>query len=127
MILLDTHVVAWVLLEPDRLSQAAHRLVADAEGLAVADITWYELAWLLDAGRIAVVDAQDWLRQASQRVETLPVTWSIAHRAAGMSRHRSFPQDPADRLVYTTAVEHELTLLTKDRALRRFDADVCRW
>lgn len=32
-----------------------------------------------------------------------------------------FPADPADRLIYATAVEHGLELVTKDRAIRDHD------
>lgn len=128
MILLDTHTLVWMGDQTDAISATARELIADADRLAVAGITWYELAWLFDAGRIAVEeDPATWLRRTAGQHATLPATWSIGHRAAGLSRHEDFPKDPADRLIYATAVEHGLTLVTKDRALRRFDSDVCRW
>lgn len=128
MILLDTHTVLWVVDDRDELSATARKLVSEADRLAVADITWYELAWLLDTGRIAVsMESERWLRRVAEQHVTLPVSWSIAHRAATLSRHGTFPKDPADRLIYATAVEHRLSLVTKDHALRDFDGDVCRW
>ena len=45
-VLLDTHAVHWASAEPERLSAAAARAVDGAGQLAVASVTWYELAWL---------------------------------------------------------------------------------
>ena len=33
----------------------------------------------------------------------------------------SFPGDPADRLIYATAIEHGLKLVTKDQKIRDHD------
>lgn len=46
---MDTHVVQWWSAEPDRLSSPAVAALEAADQLAVAAITWYELAW--QAGR----------------------------------------------------------------------------
>jgi PIN domain nuclease of toxin-antitoxin system len=35
----------------------------------------------------------------------------------GVALPSSFPGDPADRLIYATAIEHGLQLVTKDRAI----------
>ena len=48
-VLLDTHVIQWWSAEPDRLSRAATRAVEDADELALASISWFELAWLAQA------------------------------------------------------------------------------
>ena len=45
-LLLDTHVLLWLGAEPDRLSSAAAVAIGQADELAVASITWFELAWL---------------------------------------------------------------------------------
>ena len=47
MILLDTHVLLWMAHEPKRLSAKAREAIRDArQGVAVATITVWELAWL---------------------------------------------------------------------------------
>jgi PIN domain nuclease of toxin-antitoxin system len=125
-VLLDTHVVQWWSAEPDRLSSRASTLLNDATELVVAAITWYELAWLARHERIAVrIPIRSWLEQLAAGMRTLTITPAIAETAVSLPD--SFPGDPADRLIYATAVEHGLTLISKDDRLRRHSASVAVW
>jgi PIN domain nuclease of toxin-antitoxin system len=117
-VLLDTHVVQWWSAEPERLSRAATEALAEADQLAVSAISWFELAWLAAHERIIVtIPVRSWLEQLADGLRTLGVTPAIA--ATAVSLPSSFPGDPADRLVYATAVEHGCLLVTKDHRLRR--------
>lgn len=117
VVVLDTHVVHWWSAEPARISKAATTAIADADGLAVADISWYELAWMARHERVAVtIPTLSWLQQMSAQVRTIPVTPAIAATAAALPSN--FPSDPADRLIYATALENGWRLVTKDRRLR---------
>ena len=118
-LLLDTHVVHWLASEPDRLSAAAHRAIAEADDLAVADISWFELAWLAAHQRIVVTGPlTTWLDELAEELRTVPISPAIA--ATAVSLPRSFPNDPADRLIYATAVEHGWRLVTADRDVRAY-------
>ncbi len=116
-VLLDTHVLQWWSAEPDRLSAAAAEALSTADELAVAAISWFELAWLADRGRIVVtIPLRSWLEQLTENVRTIPLTPAIAEAAVTLPS--SFPGDPADRLIYASAIEHGYRLVTKDRRLR---------
>jgi PIN domain nuclease of toxin-antitoxin system len=115
-VVLDSHIVHWWSAEPDRISRAAGRAIGDADELAVADISWFELAWLARHDRIVLtIPIAAWLQQLAVQVRTIPVTPAIAH--AAVSLPSSFPGDPADRLIYATAIEQGWPLITKDRRL----------
>jgi len=117
-VLLDTHVVQWWSAEPERLSDTATKTLAEADQLAVAAISWFELAWLAAHERIIVtIPVRSWLEQLADGLQTLGLTPAIA--ATAMALPSSFPGDPADRLVFATAVEHGCLLVTKDGRLRR--------
>ena len=119
-LLLDTHVVHWWSAEPKRVSVPARKALEDADELVMAAISWYELAWLAKHERIAVtVPIRSWLDGLASQLRTLGVTPTIADTAVGLPT--SFPGDPADRLIYATAIEHGLGLVTKDRAIRDHD------
>ena len=116
-VLLDTHVLQWWSAEPDRLSAAAAEALSTADELAVAAISWFELAWLADRGRIVVtIPLRSWLEQLTENVRTIPLTPAIAEAAVTLPS--SFPGDPADRLIYASAIEHGYRLVTKDHRLR---------
>jgi PIN domain nuclease of toxin-antitoxin system len=116
--LLDSHVLHWWSAEPSRLSRAATRALESADELAVASISWFELAWLAEHGRIIVgVPTRTWLEELAADVRTLGTTPAVATTAIALPS--SFPGDPADRLIYATAIEHGLELVTKDRKLRQ--------
>ncbi|HEX4483325.1 MAG TPA: PIN domain-containing protein [Solirubrobacteraceae bacterium] len=117
-ILLDTHVVQWWSAEPRRVSAPARELLEAADELAVAAITWFELAWLAGNERILLnVPIRSWLEGLAAQLRTFGVTPAIADTAVALPS--SFPRDPADRLIYATAIEHDLPLVTKDRAIRQ--------
>lgn len=118
ILLLDTHVVHWLTAEPDRLSEAAATAIENAEELAVADITWWELAWLAHKGRITLaIPTRTWLRGLSAVLRTMRVGPDVADTAAALPS--TFPGDPADRMIYATAIETGCQLVTKDRRLRQ--------
>lgn len=117
-VLLDSHVVHWWSAEPDRLSGPATRAIEGADELAVASISWFELAWLARHERIVLsVPLRAWLDGLAQQIRTVGTSPAIA--ATAVSLPSSFPGDPADRLIYATAVEHGWSLVTKDQRLGR--------
>jgi len=116
-VVLDSHVVHWWSAEPDRISAAASKAIGDAAELAVADISWFELAWLARHERIVVtIPIASWLGRLAAQVRTIQVTPAIASTAVSLPS--SFPGDPADRLIYATAIENGWQLVTKDQRLR---------
>ncbi|HEY6551508.1 MAG TPA: PIN domain-containing protein [Solirubrobacterales bacterium] len=119
-VLLDTHVVHWWSAEPRRVSEPARKALEAAEELAVAAISWYELAWLARHDRITLnVPIRSWLQGLAAQLRTIGTTPAIADTTVALPS--SFPGDPADRLIYATAIEHGLKLVTKDRAIRDHD------
>ncbi len=116
-VLLDTHVVHWWSAEPERVSAPAREALEQADDLAVAAISWYELAWLAEHERITVsIPVPSWLQGLAAQLRTIPINPAIAHTAVSLPS--SFPGDPADRMIYATAVENDLQLVSKDRAMR---------
>jgi PIN domain nuclease of toxin-antitoxin system len=116
-VLLDTHVVHWWSAEPQRVSSRAGEILDGVDELAVAAISWFELAWLARHERIVVsIPIRSWLEGLAAQVRTIALTPAIADTAVALPS--SFPGDPADRLIFATAIEHGLRLVTKDQAIR---------
>jgi PIN domain nuclease of toxin-antitoxin system len=83
----------------------------------VASITWYELARLAEKRRISTpMPLRAWLDALASNIETIAITPAIAVTAASLPG--SFGGDPADRIIYATAIELGCQLVTKDRKMR---------
>lgn len=122
-LLVDTHVWIWRLLEPEHISPAADRLLADPENrVHLSPISVWETLLLARKGRIRLLpDPQAWVQRALQTSQTImvPLTHDIAMRSERLEGFAS--QDPADRFLVATALVEDLTLVTADPAMIAFD------
>ena len=121
MILLDTHVLIWLALEPTKLSKNAKDAIRAARRtghLAVAGITLWEVAWLAANGRIeTTMSVESFVRECASKVTVLPITPEVAARA--VSFPDSYPEDPQDRLIGATALVEGIHLVTHDRLIKK--------
>jgi len=123
-LLLDTHIVLWLALSPDRLSKKARSLLSNESNELV-----YSVASLWEIVIKSGLDRVDFridpraLRQGllDNDYTELPVTGEHALATDALPRiHR----DPFDRLLLAQAVIEGLTLLTADAQLSRYGGPV---
>jgi PIN domain nuclease of toxin-antitoxin system len=119
--LLDTHILLWWLEGGRRLSRHQKRIVDKASAdapLGVSDITLWEIAMLFDLGKIRLtVPLREWLEAAvaPPMVQRLGITPAIA--ADVVTFPTTFPRDPADRVIVSTARIHAVPLVTADERI----------
>jgi PIN domain nuclease of toxin-antitoxin system len=125
MILLDTHVVLWLALDPDRISKKAAAAIEDTrlsgEGLAISDMTLLEIA-LGESKRSIQLDAslETFLTEVESRFVVLPITARVC--VSAMALPSVYPKDPADRVIGATALVEGIALVTADAEIRKSKA-----
>lgn len=130
MILVDTHVVLWLALEPERISKGAQIAIDDArqntDGLAVSAMTLLEIATTYGKRRVSLeMDLESFLRDVEDRFVVLPISARACARMLKLPA--GFPKDPADRMIAATALVEGMALVTADAAIRRTRAVKTVW
>jgi PIN domain nuclease of toxin-antitoxin system len=120
-LLLDTYAALWFLEGNERLSQTARALIEDdrIERRLSAAVVW-EVAIKRGLGKLKVT-ADFHERMGRQGVSGLPVYDRHAARVADLPHHHS---DPFDRLLVAQAIEEDMSILSADEILRKYDVDV---
>jgi PIN domain nuclease of toxin-antitoxin system len=125
-LLVDTHVLIWMMEDNPRLSppalQAIRQAVSD-DCLVVSAITPWEIGLLVSKGRLKLnADVQIWvdtaLRMPGVRVAPLQPEIAVASSRLPWEMHA----DPVDRVLVATARHIGATLVTADEQLLRYHA-----
>lgn len=121
MILLDTHVLVWLVAGSDRLGQRSRRAIQEAweDGVAaVSSFTFWELAMLHARGRLELNLPPRSLHRSllADGLLVLPVGDEVAIRAAELATEESL-SDPADCIICATALLGGYRLVTADRRI----------
>ena len=122
MLLLDTHVVAWLALAPEKVSQRASAAIDGARqanaGLFVAGVTLVELAVMFVRGRLQLhVPFNAFLEEVDRSFNVLPIDRHIATQVTQLPA--AYPRDPMDRIIGATAIVQGIPLVTADDRIRK--------
>ena len=112
MLNLDTHVLVHALRGDVR---PAERALLETNSWGVAAIVLWELAKLVQLGRIAVDLDDPEVESALSNIHVWPLDLAIARASTRLD----FRGDPADELIAATSLVHGVPLLTRDRRIRR--------
>ena len=128
MILLDTHVLLWLLTDDGRLGSQTRRTL-DARWrtgeVAVSSISFWEVAMRVQNGRLDFrFDLNAWrVRLLESGLVEIPADGGIALRAGLLSGMHG---DPADRIIVASALHQGHTLLTADHQILGWSGELDR-
>ena len=123
MIVLDTHIWIWWVHGDPQLPQSHHDYIQghEAEGLGVCAISCWEVAKLVERGRLGLpVPVGEWLAQALgyPGVRLLELSPSVSVESTQLPG--AFHRDPADQIIVATARLYRCPLVTLDQAIRAY-------
>lgn len=117
-LLLDTHALIWTLGAPQRLPAAAHQAIRSPENEVYASLaSAWEIAIKVALGSLDF-DVQT-LEQALgvSGIQALGISLQHTARVANLPPHH---RDPFDRMLVAQALCESMTLVSRDRQLRRY-------
>lgn|SRR3989344_8606229 len=121
MIVLDTHVLIWLVSNPEKLSKKAKKLIDNEikkRPLLVSSISVWEIFMLMQKRRlILTLDSNTWMEKVEQLpfLQFVPIDNTIASKSVILPN--LIHQDPADRMIIATARENGATLITSDKKI----------
>ena len=119
-LLLDTHVFLWWRVNDRRLSLAIRNAIASADVVFVSAASAWEAAIKIALGRLSIPDTLESGVEDSG-FEKLPILFSHAEAAGALP---AYHQDPFDRMLIAQALVENLTLVSHDRRMERYDVPV---
>lgn len=121
-LLLDTHAFLWSLFSPEKLSHAAIcEMKLPDNHLAVSVVSFWEISLKYALGKLELIGVKpdDLPRYAAQmNLETLPISPTEASTFYRLPRLHH--KDPFDRLIIWQAIQHNMTLISKDKDFQAY-------
>jgi PIN domain nuclease of toxin-antitoxin system len=126
-LLVDTHVLLWLLAGSTRLRQEIVDTLADPRnGVYVSTVSVWEMAIKAGIGRLnGPPDLAHWLPRAlvAARLSILPIDMQSALGVEQLPFHHA---DPFDRLLIVQARLGGYTIVSADRVFDRYDVSLLR-
>jgi PIN domain nuclease of toxin-antitoxin system len=123
-LLVDTHLLLWARIAPQRLTTGERQALDDARSCYMSAVSLWEIAILMALDRVA---PDQRLLVVPDGFDLLPVLPGHCKELVGLPRRH---RDPFDRMLIAQARAERLALLTRDRAIIAYGAagaDVVRF
>ena len=123
-LLLDTHILLWGAIEPERLSRVASALIESPDNeIVFSALSIWEIAIKTGLGRADFRIDAGMLRRSlfDNGYVELAVTGAHAATLAGLP---PIDKDPFDRMLVAQAIVEGFTLLTSDPTLAKYPGSI---
>lgn len=127
MILLDTHILVWLVQGNSLLGDQIRAELDDAfrnESVAISAISFWELCMLQKKGRVQLPPMRPW---RNELLDMGLIEITIDGECSIVSNQLTdFHPDPADRFIVATAIILDATLVTADRRILDWSGNLKR-
>lgn len=124
MIVLDTHVWVWWVLDNDRLTARQQEIIRENEAgeIGVSAISIWEVAKLVELKKLELPRSlEEWFAEALNYpgVRTIELSPEIAIESTRLPG--TFHRDPADQIIVATARKFNCPLVTSDEKILNYE------
>ncbi|MBN2013168.1 type II toxin-antitoxin system VapC family toxin [candidate division KSB1 bacterium] len=128
MIILDTHVLLWLVSEQTKLTEKVKRIIQTNVGnLYVSSITAFVIAVKYKKEKLSLPFSPDkWFNKALilHGIDEITINSKILMTAASLP---SIHNDPADRIIIASAMINNAKIISKDRQLLQYPDITVIW
>ena len=119
-LLLDTCAFIWLSQGGGELSKSAIEQIDNANMVYVSSISAWEISLLTSRKQLELPSApRKWFQEfiVEQDIKLIDLNSEIAFISNELPWHH---KDPADRFIIATAINHKLTIVTKDKCIPNY-------
>lgn len=118
--ILDTHSFLWALFSPEKLSTWARKEIRDRENeVALSVVTFWEISLKYALGKLELANTEpEELPEAAKEMGLDILLLRPVEAASFHKLPRIAHKDPFDRLIFWQAIQHKMTLISRDRQFK---------
>ena len=120
-LLIDSHIFLWLLFSPEKISANTLSLIQSRQNTVyISSVTFWELSLKYGLGKISFSgvlpeELPVWAKKLGLDVLVLD-----AETASSIHQLPKYHNDPFDRMIIHTAIQNQLTLISRDRAFATY-------
>lgn len=115
--LIDTHVLLWWYEDPSKLKESTLKIISNRDNsIYVSDVVIWEIVIKVSIGKLK--PKQNIYQEIEKDFELLPIKSTHIHRIANLE---SIHRDPFDRLLIAQSIEEDMTVITHDKLILKYD------
>ena len=121
--LIDTHVLLWWLMQPEKIPSKAMDAIEQSEQVNVSALSFWEISLKYSLGKLELHglmpdELPDYTRQSGLGIlECESMIFASFHQLPKLGH-----KDPFDRLLIHTAIRHGMTLISRNNAFADYRA-----
>jgi len=124
-LLLDTHIWLWWQMAPEKIKPATRRIIADsANTVFLSTVSSWELAIKIAVGKLKLPKPLDEMLPECLLADDIKTLALHHHHCFELQNLPMHHRDPFDRMLIAQARQEEMTIVTADTMLQRYDVEL---
>jgi PIN domain nuclease of toxin-antitoxin system len=127
--LLDTHVALWFLIDPEKISSSVKNILEDSDNeIVLSAVSFWEISIKFQSKKLYLNtmtprDVQDYFSSNQFTIVDLNSSETSSFWQLSVDYHR----DPFDRILIWQAIQNNLTLITDDENIKKYESEGLKW